>query len=341
LARRPSTTVGSDRPKVIVRSRRPRSITRRAVLTVLVIASVLIATAAARNPDSVERVQLVAASIARPVEVVASRTWQPFADAWGWGAALVKATRENPELHDRVVELEARSARAASLEEENQRLREIVGMRERSQMPGGYTFVASSVIARSPTVLDRSIVIDRGTDSGIAVNDPVIVARGLLGRIGAVSANTARVDLIINADQAVTAAIAGSPATGILKSVGNDGSPVMRLDYVDRSTPVQVGDLVVTAGWSSGSLESVFPRGIQIGTVTSVGNNPADLYRAVQVTPFADFRRLDEVLVLVPDGDRMTWDEPTDTSSAVQRGALPKLKETPKPKRERSKDAAE
>jgi rod shape-determining protein MreC len=62
-----------------------------------------------------------------------------------------------------------------------------------------------------------------------------------------------------------------------------------------------VNDMVVTSGFASknGELRSVYPRGIPIGIVTNVGNDPADLHKTVQVTPFADFDRIDEVVVLV------------------------------------------
>ena len=56
----------------------------------------------------------------------------------------------------------------------------------------------------------------------------------------------------------------------------------------------------VTAGWRTGRLESLYPKGIQIGRVTSVGQADTDLYKQVQVEPFADVGSLDAVIVLVP-----------------------------------------
>ena len=59
-------------------------------------------------------------------------------------------------------------------------------------------------------------------------------------------------------------------------------------------------DTVVTAGWQSPRLSSLYPKGIQIGRVTSVGRTDTDLYTQVQVEPFADLASLQAVLVLVP-----------------------------------------
>jgi rod shape-determining protein MreC len=61
-------------------------------------------------------------------------------------------------------------------------------------------------------------------------------------------------------------------------------------------------DLVITAGWRSGQLESLYPRGIPIGTVESVGQQDVDLYKRIQVAPLVDFDSLAEVIVLVAKG---------------------------------------
>jgi rod shape-determining protein MreC len=79
---------------------------------------------------------------------------------------------------------------------------------------------------------------------------------------------------------------------------GGAGSALI-LDRVPKSEVVNEGDLVVTAGWRSRRLASLYPRGIPIGTVTSVGRTDTDIWTQVQVEPFVDFDSLDAVLVLV------------------------------------------
>ena len=73
--------------------------------------------------------------------------------------------------------------------------------------------------------------------------------------------------------------------------------------HVQMLSELKRGDEIVTAGWRVGSLTSLYPKGIQIGRVTSVGRTDTDLYTQVQVEPFADLSSLQAVLVLVP-GDR-------------------------------------
>ena len=74
------------------------------------------------------------------------------------------------------------------------------------------------------------------------------------------------------------------------------------LDRVRKEDVIKVGDEVVTAGGRATGLSSLYPRGIPIGKVTSVGQTDTDLFQQVQVDPFVDFGSLDAVLVLVPAG---------------------------------------
>jgi rod shape-determining protein MreC len=167
------------------------------------------------------------------------------------------------------------------------------------------------VIARSPTDIDRSVTIDLGSNDGIAVNDPVLSEGVLIGRIESVSSNAARVGLIINGEQAVSAVVSGRNADGVLQTASTESSPVLRLAFVEQGAELNARDIVVTSGWSTGSLRSVYPAGILIGWVSSVGSSPADVYQTVQVTPYADFSSIREVAVLVPSsGERVSYKQP-------------------------------
>ena len=73
----------------------------------------------------------------------------------------------------------------------------------------------------------------------------------------------------------------------------NDGATTTRVRY---SSQVKV---TATGGWRSGTLASLYPKGIPIGVVTNVGSLQTDLYQQVQISSGVDFQSLDSVLVLV------------------------------------------
>jgi rod shape-determining protein MreC len=90
-----------------------------------------------------------------------------------------------------------------------------------------------------------------------------------------------------------------SGAAGIVRHGPSDPSALI-LDRVGKDAFVEDGDLVITAGWQSGQLESLYPRGIPIGTVESVGQQDVDLYKRIQIAPLVNFDSLSDVIVLIP-----------------------------------------
>jgi rod shape-determining protein MreC len=318
LGRRRSARRGgrAQQGTIFPRRSRPAAIVRRAVLISLLVGSMALLTVSYRNTQPVSAVQMAVVEVVHPLERGLTRAWQPVQDSYDWFGRLFSATSENPRLEARVEELEVQLTEIRQVESQNVRLREMVGIIERATFHDGYRKVAGSVIVR-PTAIDKSFLIDLGSNDGVSRNDPVIVPRGLVGRVEAVSPNTARVGLIINRQQAVSAAIEGSTGTGVLRAMDNEGSPVLELSYVSKRARVHKGDVVVTSGWSTGDLSSIYPKDIPVGVVTSRGSSQADLYQTVQVTPFADFDRFDEVLVLVATKQQEALVEPP-TASASQ-----------------------
>ena len=70
-------------------------------------------------------------------------------------------------------------------------------------------------------------------------------------------------------------------------------------DRVTKDQVVKRGDVIVTSGFRSGDLTSLYPRGLPIGAVTSVGQTDTDLYKQIQIDSFVDFSKLEAVIVLV------------------------------------------
>ena len=76
------------------------------------------------------------------------------------------------------------------------------------------------------------------------------------------------------------------------------------MDGVTKDQVVNLGDILVTAGWKSGTLTDLYPKGILIGAVASVGQVDTDNYKLIQVEPFVHFSSLESVIVLVPTKKR-------------------------------------
>jgi rod shape-determining protein MreC len=161
--------------------------------------------------------------------------------------------------------------------------------------------VTARVIARAPTVWYSSVKIDKGTEDGVRVDQPVMAAGGLAGKVTRVTGGTAEVRLITDASSAVTAQVVPAGASGVVKpEVGNPGD--LLFDLIERGRRVTEDTTVVTSGFTSSKVESLFPRGIPIGEVTEVDLDEVELYQRVHIRPFADLRRIDIVQVLTRRG---------------------------------------
>ena len=124
-----------------------------------------------------------------------------------------------------------------------------------------------------------------------------MAAGGLVGKVTRVTGGTAEVTLITDAESAVSAQVVPDGANGIVQAkVGNPRE--MLLDFVEKGRRITEGTTVVTSGFTSDKVESLFPRGIPVGRVTNVDLEDVELYQRVEIEPFADLRRLDVVQVL-------------------------------------------
>jgi rod shape-determining protein MreC len=159
----------------------------------------------------------------------------------------------------------------------------------RSQRENEY--VAAAVVFRDPRPFLKYVVIDVGSDDGVLQGMPVVGAEGLVGRVDAVTATAARVQLITDPISSVNVRIQPSDTTAVLSgSITSDIS----LDLISQEANVQPGDLVMTSG-----LGGNFPAEILVGQVASVRGTATDLFQQAAVQPAADFSRLDIVLVIV------------------------------------------
>jgi rod shape-determining protein MreC len=267
----------------------------------LVLVSILLVTVYFRESEggTLHGVQRMGVSVAMPFEVAGERVARPFRDAYGWASDLFGAKSENAKLKQQVDELRTQVIAEQTAEQENKRLQALLDYIDGPRFPEDYRGVATRVVARPPTAYDQEMLIAAGSDSGIQQNDPVVTEEGLVGLVTDVASNGSKVTLLTDQSSAVSAMVLSSGAAGIVRHGPGDPTALI-LDRVGKDELVQEGDLVITAGWRTGQLESLYPRGIPIGTVKSVGQQDVDLYKRIQIAPLVNFDALSDVVVLVP-----------------------------------------
>jgi rod shape-determining protein MreC len=236
-----------------------------------------------------------------PLQEGASRALKPARDFVGWGGDVFDAKSENKKLRRQVRDLQGRLAQSEAGSRDARELRALVGFNRSSAFPEGYSPVSARVIARSPTVWYSTITIDKGSDQGLRVNQPVMSGAGLVGKVSDVAPDAARVTLLTDHTSGVSGQVVPDGANGLVKATVGNPSDLL-LDFVQKGRPVPKGATVITSGWRSSHLESLFPRGIPIGAVTRSDSSERELYQRVHLRPFADLRNLDVVEVLTRGG---------------------------------------
>jgi rod shape-determining protein MreC len=276
---------------------------RRAALAVLVALSITLLTAyfGESGGGLFHTLQRGAQEAFAPIESGASKALKPFRDFFGWAGDTIDAKDQNAELEDEVRRLRSELAEAqTSLRDANQ-LKAIRELHQENYFPQATAPVTARVIARSPTVWYSSVKIDKGSDDGVRVNQPVIAAGGLAGKIVSVTGGTAQVRLITDGESGVSAQVFPAGVTGVVRPKVGDPEDLL-LENVESGRRVTEGTLVVTSGFRSAQGESLFPRGIPVGEVKRVDFDELETYQRVHVRPFADLRRIDLVEVLTRRG---------------------------------------
>lgn len=215
---------------------------------------------------------------------------------------LERLRAENQALRAEVERLTIENVRLSEVAAENILLREQLQFKRDNPSFGILSAgVIGRVVGRDPSNLLSYLIIDQGTQDGVARGMSVVTPQGLVGRVTDVGQRWAKVLLLIDASSSVNALVQRSRATGVLQGhVG--GNPVMR--YIAQGEDVQVGDIVLTSG-----LGGSYPRGQVVGQVVAVRQRDIELFQEAEVRPTVDFSRLEMVIVIrsfqptVPGGE--------------------------------------
>jgi rod shape-determining protein MreC len=194
------------------------------------------------------------------------------------------------------------------LRDENARLRldqvnmaEDVGQAHRLQSLLGFKkqfiadTVAAQVVGGSGSEQSRVIYIDKGANDGIKPDMAVIAPTGVVGKVISVYPSSAQVLEINDQSSGVGAVLEKSRLQGILRGNVN-GEATLR--YVMTGEKVEVGESVLTSGG-----DRIFPKGLPIGEVTSVGQG-RDVFLDIRVKPSARLDKLEEVLVITKSAEQ-------------------------------------
>jgi rod shape-determining protein MreC len=244
-----------------------------------------------RDPSTTGFVDRWLIQISAPVQWMAVKMAAGFSTIIEEYVYLVDVKKENDRLEYESARLKQQVRELEGLELENQRLRNMLLLRD--QLPGEK--VSARVIGKDISALFRvtRIRLDRGRDDRVVAGMPVVTTEGLVGQISRIADRYADVMLTVDEGSAVDVVVQRTGSRGMLRGTGEGDNYKARIQYLLRADEVRVGDTVYTSGFGQR-----FPSSIKVGTITSVVKRDFGLYQLAEVTPSVNFSRLEEVFVL-------------------------------------------
>lgn len=222
-----------------------------------------------------------------PLQQVATAPVIAFNKVSDFFSSQARLQRENAELRAQQL-LTAQSLQVLeSLEQENERLRRLLDAR--STIPSQTVFAEIVYAGRDP--FSRKVIIDRGSQHGIELGQPVVDDQGVLGQVTRVLPLLAEVTLVTDKNLSVPVQVLRNGLRGI--AYGSGDGHTMELRYMPANADVQVGDQLVTSG-----LDGVYPRGVPVATVTHVERDATMSFAKIRLRPAAGTNQHRQVLVV-------------------------------------------
>jgi rod shape-determining protein MreC len=265
---------------------------------ILIVVNVIVLSVNSKRPAPSTGIGKFAIAIVSPLQDIISDSINAVKDVWKHYFFLVYVSKENAHLNSALKQAEEKNNRLMEVELSHARLKQLLAFKETLNK----RVVAAEVIGRDPSPWFKTIIINKGSREGVERGMPVVIPEGIAGLVTDVSGTYAKILLIIDPNSAVDALIQRTRARGII-----EGEPSGRLllQYVLRKHDIHVGDVVISSG-----LDGVFPKGIRIGYVHEVDKPDSGIFQQLAVTPYADFEKLEEVLVVLDPPEKPGIQEP-------------------------------
>lgn len=245
-----------------------------------------------------------------PVRYAGLAVTAPFR---GLGNIFSNLTADQATLSELQEEVEQLRARNAELEEQAgsaERLQELLDLRSSYDLQS----VSGTIVSGSNDSWSSTVTIDRGSASGVTSGMPVMTSAGVIGQVVSCGPSSSTVRLLSDEGSSISALVQSTRSHGMLTG---SATGEVKLELVSSNQDVQVGDSIVTSG-----LGGVFPKGLPIGEVVSVTNNPGELYLDIVVELYADTGSSEEVLVItsLTEEQRATSEDIAEADSQERGG---------------------
>jgi rod shape-determining protein MreC len=265
---------------------RAPSIVTRLVLAVAVSVTLMVAD---HRGHHLERIRGVLTFTLMPLQWMAAVPSAIGAGVAGFFTSKTDLETSNTKLREEQALLHARLQQFETLEQENARLRQMLGSATRVAERA----LAAELIEISQEPFARKIVIARGERDGAFVGQPVIDAHGVMGQVTQVLTTQSRVTLITDPGHAVPVLVNRNGLRALVFGTGNPDK--VNVPYLTAAADIREGDLLVSSG-----MGGTFPAGYPVAKVGKIVNDPNESFLEIDARPVARLNHSKQVLLIWP-----------------------------------------
>ena len=254
---------------------------------VLIAVNIILLSVFNRTYISYYRPGRIAISLIAPFQKASTSSIRFVRDIWRHYFFVVNVAKENDNYQKALNKAFENNIQLKEFELSNSRLRNLLNFKKTITD----RVLSAEVIGKDPSPWFKTVLIDKGENDGVETGMAVVVPKGIAGQVTDVSANYSKVLLIIDHNSAVDALVQNDRARGIIQG---DAAGQCLFKYVLRKHDIKIGDIVVSSG-----LDGVFPKGLAVGYVSAVIKPKSGIFQDVTVSPYVDFEKLEEVLIVL------------------------------------------
>jgi len=219
--------------------------------------------------------------------------------------------QENQIFKARQAELALLANQSEFLLIENQNLRQLMDL----QKQVGFKTLPVEILFNPPNPISQRVVINRGSDDGLKLGNPIANDAGILGQVVRLYDHSAEVSLLEDRDFAVPVQVARNGLRAAVFGAGR-GNP-LELRYLPVASDLEVGDILITSG-----IDGVYPPGFAVAVISRIERNVDKNSSNVFCVPIAAVNRYRQALAFLYDPQ---WDAkaPSLNSKFGENTAIP------------------
>ncbi len=252
----------------------------------VLVAHIILISAQVNTKRGVPVLEAVTFGVFAEVQRAATTAIDKTQGAWDSYFAHEGVRRDHDRLKTEIAQLQVRLQQEQAVASQTRTLQALLDLRGHTDLKTA----AALIIGAGASPEFRTVSIGKGTSDGLRPDMAVIAPAGVVGRIIMPSARASKVQLLIDRNASAGALIERSRAQGLVMGTGGD---TLRMDYVQGSADVKVGDRVVTSG-----IDGIYPKGFVVGQIESVQRG-GGTFSTIVVRPAVSFSSLEAVLVVL------------------------------------------